>query len=87
MICLHVSLLRDDPNSLREFELQEFQMFFLEITQRKITEVNDMPPHVLVDGWSRFTSGLWVFGSSVLHLFGTSALYLFGSSGLWIFSS
>jgi hypothetical protein len=35
-------------------------MFFLEISRRKITEVNDLPPCVLVDGWSRFTSGLQV---------------------------
>jgi hypothetical protein len=33
-------------------------MLCLEISQRKIVEVNDLPPRVLVDGWSRFTSGL-----------------------------
>jgi hypothetical protein len=29
-----------------------------------ISEVGDLSPHVLVDGWSRFSSGLRVFDTS-----------------------
>jgi hypothetical protein len=36
-------------------------MLCLEISRRKITKVNDLPPHVLADGQSRFTLGLRVF--------------------------
>jgi hypothetical protein len=41
-------------------------MLCLEISRRKIAEVNDLPPCVLADGWSRFTSGLRVFGLRVI---------------------
>jgi hypothetical protein len=58
---LHVSLLMNGPDSLRNFRLREFRMLCLELSRRKIVEVNDLPPCVLVDEWSRFTSGLQVF--------------------------
>jgi hypothetical protein len=39
-------------------------MFFLELFWRKIFEVNDLPPCVLADGWSRFTSEFQASGVS-----------------------
>jgi hypothetical protein len=34
------------------------------ISWRKITEVNDLSPHVMMDEWSRFTSEVWDLGVS-----------------------
>jgi hypothetical protein len=36
----------------------------MKISRRKIVEVNDLPPHVLADGWSRFTSEVQASGVS-----------------------
>ena len=38
-------------------------MLSVNISWRKITEVNDLLPRIHSDGWSRFTSGLRVLGS------------------------
>jgi hypothetical protein len=38
-------------------------MLVLRTSCRRIDELNDMSPRVMSDGWSRFTSGLRVFGS------------------------
>jgi hypothetical protein len=39
-------------------------MLFLEISWTKIAEVDDLPPRVIVDGWSRFTLEVQASGVS-----------------------
>jgi hypothetical protein len=40
----------------------------------KITEVNDLSPRVMIDGWSIFDLGLQDLISSTLHLFNSPRL-------------
>jgi hypothetical protein len=51
---------------LRHFVLQKFQLLVLRTSRRRIVEVIDLSPRVPSNGWSRFTSGLQVLGSSGL---------------------
>jgi hypothetical protein len=51
---------------LQHFVLRKFQLLVLRTSQRRIAEVTDLSPHVPSNGWSRFTSGLRVLGSSGL---------------------
>jgi hypothetical protein len=48
--------------------LFQHQMFFLEISRRKIIEVDDLHPCVFVDGWSRFTLHVRDLGVSNVRL-------------------
>jgi hypothetical protein len=75
---------------------RSFECLCFEISQRKITEVDDLLPRVLADGWSRFTSDVRASGVSnvgalkslewydprvMWQALGTSTLRLFGGFG------
>jgi hypothetical protein len=58
----------DSPGSLREFGLREFlSPCSCNPTKWSISEVGDLPLRVLIDGRSRFASGLRVFDTSGVY--------------------
>jgi hypothetical protein len=53
----------DGPDSLREFGLRDFLSPCSHNPPKcRISKEGDLSQHVLIDGLSRFTSRLWVFG-------------------------